>query len=124
MTDDKLHEIELRTQKNSLDINHIVDRMDSYHFNHNTKLTKVQDKLDSLPTEDRIAVIFNKESEKLARGILKQVDEAKLHIKEQKDMIESLEKLREKDSGFISGAKWLLALIIAGLGAVGIKITF
>jgi hypothetical protein len=92
-----------------------VKRTDSHHLEMQRKLNKIDDNIEGFPTEDAIFRLFSKEGDKLAKGLIKQIDEVKADVT-------IIQTSRANDAGFISGAKWAFGVILAGLAYVGIKI--
>lgn len=76
----RIHILELDSKTHALKIEEIVRRMDSYHYDNKQKLDKLEDKIDMLPSEDRIMVLFKNEGEKLAGGLIKKDDEQQKKI--------------------------------------------
>lgn len=91
MSDSKLTELEVRVKASELNILHIVERLESYHHDDRQQHQKLLQKVESLPTEDKMAVIMRNECEKLAKGLIKQIDEAKEIAHEAKEIAKETE---------------------------------
>ena len=118
---DKVQDLELKTNTNTLHLSDFGRRIDSYHLEQKEKLNKLDKKLESIPTEDAIFRMFSKEGEKLARGILKQVDEVKKDVTGANDKVYHLETHKNEVKGLISGAKWQAGYVFTAKSYLGNK---
>jgi len=80
MSEEKIHELELKTLTNTLHINQIADKIDSHFENTRLQHQKLFDRLEQMPDEDRIMRIFAAEAEKLAKGLTKRDDEQQVEL--------------------------------------------
>ncbi len=104
MSEDKLHDLELKTLTNTLHIGQIADKIDSHFENTRLQHQKLFEKLESMPDEDRIIRLFTQEAEKLARGLVKKDDE-------QQEEIDGLKKNQIYVGGFGAGVAGVLTLM-------------
>ena len=111
MTYEKLHEIELQTVTNRLQIEQIVEKIDSHFQNTKVQHEKIFQKLEAMPNEDRIIRLFAQEGEKLARGLIKRDDE------QQKD----IDEIKTDINGGKKALKWAYGIITTIGGLLGIK---
>lgn len=104
MVDDNLTDKE-RILKLEVMFGQHINRVDSYHHDGQQKMEKIFEKLDNIPSEDKIFRMFAEQGEKLAKGLIKQIDEAKVDIKELKGDVEKAQKEAEKANSEIKFAK-------------------
>ena len=111
MTYEKLHEIELQTVTNRLQIEQIVEKIDSHFQNTKVQHEKIFQKLEAMPNEDRIMRLFTQEGEKLAKGLIKRDD----------DQEKKINDISNEITGAKKGLKWAYGIITAIGGILGIK---
>jgi len=110
-----------RIQTLEINFKHKLERDDSHHYNTQQKIEKVYNKLENIPTEDSIFRMFSEEGEKLAKGILKQVDEAKEDIKDiKKEVGKAKEKIKDatNEINFAKRQGYVFAAIVVSISAI------
>lgn len=73
-------EFKLETRTNTGNINHIGERMDSYHHDSKQRFDKIEALIADLPTESQIYRMFSEEAHKLAEGLIKKDEEQDVKI--------------------------------------------
>ena len=111
---ERIHELELKQAEQDIKVTDVVRRMESHFNDQRQQNQRIYDKLDKLPTEDRIIVLFRNEGEKLAAGLIKRDDEQETRLNKHSSRIINVEKdIREIQTT----QKWH-GLKLAGLGSV------
>lgn len=99
--EEKIHTLELTAQAHTLKMEEMWRRFD-----------KFEDKIDKLPNEDRIIVLFAKEGEKLATGLIKKDEEQQKQLNDLKTEVASNNK----------AMRWVWSGVVVLGGLVSFKI--
>jgi len=108
MTEDKYHDLDLRTLTNTMQIKELVGRIDSHFENAKLRDSKIFDKLEQMPDEDRIVRLFATEGRILAGGLIKKDDEQQEALNNYQKELSNLKAHQKYWAGILIGISWVI----------------